>query len=122
MFLNDALQMQVGFDVWAAVGPGALEVYPFGVFASLLGRRPANKLTVTGRRQRLATLAGEPAARVLAEAPGSVLAHVTGARKGVKRIIFASSNHAIGLYRRDERLDQVVARVERSGIVRVPSI
>lgn len=51
--------MQVGFDVWTAVGPGALEVFPFGAFTALLGRRPANKLTVTGRRQRLSVLAGE---------------------------------------------------------------
>jgi hypothetical protein len=49
--------MQVGFDLWAALGGDALEVFPFGAFTALLGRRPVNKLTVAGRRQRLAALA-----------------------------------------------------------------
>jgi hypothetical protein len=49
--------MQVGFDLWAALGGEALEVFPFGAFTALLGHRPANKLTVAGRRQRLAALA-----------------------------------------------------------------
>ena len=52
--------MQVGFDLWrafAAVGaPAPLEVFPHAIFAALLGRRPANKLTVDGRRTRLEVL------------------------------------------------------------------
>lgn len=51
--------MQVGFDLWAALDGRALEVFPFGAFTALLGHRPANKLTVAGRRQRLTALAGE---------------------------------------------------------------
>lgn len=50
--------MQVGFDLWAALGGEVLEVFPFGAFTALLGHRPANKLTVAGRRQRLAALGG----------------------------------------------------------------
>jgi hypothetical protein len=49
--------MQVGFDLWSALDGEALEVFPFGAFTALLGHRPANKLTVAGRRQRLAALA-----------------------------------------------------------------
>jgi hypothetical protein len=49
--------MQVGFDLWDALDGDPLEVFPFGAFTALLGHRPANKLTVPGRRQRLAALA-----------------------------------------------------------------
>lgn len=51
--------MGVGFELWSALDGDALEVFPFGAFTALLGRRPANKLTVVGRRQRLAALAAE---------------------------------------------------------------
>ena len=44
--------MGVGFDVWSAVGAGALEVFPFGAFTTLLGRRPVNKLTVAGHPEK----------------------------------------------------------------------
>lgn len=49
--------MQVGFDLWSALDGQPLEVFPFAAFTVLLGRRPVNKLTVAGRRQRLAVLA-----------------------------------------------------------------
>jgi hypothetical protein len=51
--------MQVGFALWSALDGPALEVFPFGAFTGLLGHRPANKLTVAGRRQRLGALAAE---------------------------------------------------------------
>ena len=51
--------MQVGFDLWGVLDGAALEVFPFAAFTALLGRRPANKLTVVGRRQRLEVLARE---------------------------------------------------------------
>lgn len=50
--------MQVGFDLWAAFGDRQpLEVFPYSVFATLLGTRPPNKLTGAGRRCRLDALA-----------------------------------------------------------------
>ncbi len=54
--------MQVGFDLWAAFAATRsgdelpLEVFPHAVFTALLGRRPPNKLTIAGRRARLAVL------------------------------------------------------------------
>jgi hypothetical protein len=49
--------MEVGFAVYAALDDLApVEVFPFAVFAELLGRRPPRKDTLLGRRARLDAL------------------------------------------------------------------
>jgi predicted nuclease with RNAse H fold len=50
--------MEAGFRVFAALDRlGPLEVFPYAVFAELLGGRPPRKQTLAGRRARLGALA-----------------------------------------------------------------
>ena len=53
-----AAWMQVGFDLWDAFGDRSpLEVFPYAVFAELLGARPPKKQTPAGQRARLDVVA-----------------------------------------------------------------
>jgi hypothetical protein len=60
-----ATWVETGFAVYAALAHlELLEVYPHAVFGELLGRRPRNKQTAVGRRERLAALELPPFAEL----------------------------------------------------------
>jgi hypothetical protein len=93
--------MQVGFDLWDALGGDPLEVFPFGAFTALLGRRPANKLTVVGRRQRLGALSAEldlpPTATVWGhDAIDAAVAAVVAAQHADGRAVRVACDHPDG--------------------------
>lgn len=93
--------MQVGFDLWAALGDHPLEVFPFGAFTALRGHRPANKLTVAGRRQRLGALdaaLGLPATATVwgHDAVDAAVAAVVAAHHADGRAVRVACDHPDG--------------------------